>query len=67
MNLYKVTSKEKYVSRSEFILATSETIALCKYDELYPNRSRLGEMQTAFICKRDMIIPTVEPAEEEIM
>jgi hypothetical protein len=61
MNLYKVSSLSGGWKR--YILAVSPDNAIVKYIDIEP---RTGSVVTEFICKRDQIIPTVEPTKELI-
>jgi len=68
MYLYKVVGKEKIESISaydvRYIIAESVEAAISKYKTL-PNL--YNEMITATpLCKRDEIIPTIEPIKEKI-
>lgn len=69
MNLYKVSSKVdtfqgmQVYDRESFILAESKSKAVIKFLDIHPNFTR--RLKCKLICKRDEIIPTVEPLKEK--
>tara|TARA_R110000772_G_scaffold90662_1_gene186887 strand:+ start:1644 stop:1847 length:204 start_codon:yes stop_codon:yes gene_type:complete len=67
MNLYKVTGKTRKDSNYPeiiYITAVDEPLSIAKFIEVaeYKNTIIVSE----FLCKRDDIIPTVEPIKEQI-
>lgn len=47
-----------------FILAPDNFAAIAKYIEIYPYGDKKGQIVANSICKRDEIIPTIEPLQE---
>lgn len=61
MNLYRVSCSKWIV---EYILATDRNKAMTKFIQM--QKYEKDKVKCEFICKRDSIIPTVEPRKEII-
>ena len=65
MKLYKIigaTRKEAYFSQTEFITAEKPSIAISKFTEIHADCKYI---EAVMICRRDEIIPTIEPMQEK--